>query len=284
MKPAKKTTTPPATRRRIELLATDFDGTLIEQDNEDTPLNPNFFDRLARLRTAGPVTWVINTGRPLDEIEEQLHLRQVPVWPDWVVVLEREIWRVHAQRKRLVSWQEWNERCTIVHNELFATAAPFWREVEIFVRTQTEAVFLEDPSSPIALRAKDHDEAERIHAHLAQLIAGWPGLAISRAHIWFRFSHADYHKGSCLQAVARELDIPRTHVMAIGDNLNDLPMLHLSVAGFIACPSNAAEPVKKQVHRERGYVAQSADIEGVIESLDHFTNLPRKITNSRLTK
>ncbi len=257
-------------RSQLQLISTDFDGTLIEVGAAPQPLHPAFFERLAISREQHPVTWAINTGRTLEELEAQLHLRCAPAWPDWVIVMERQIWRVHAEEKRLLSWEEWNERCTVVHNELFAVTKSFWKELEIYIDKETKTNIIMDSSCPFGLESADEEEADRISAYLEQALASWPDLMPVRNSVWIRFSHKEFHKGSCLQALGAMLKIERENRFAVGDGLNDLAMLQRVVAEHIACPANSDPRVKEHVAKEQGYLAKAEDITGVVEAWDHF--------------
>lgn len=72
------------------------------------------------------------------------------------------------------------------------------------------------------------------------------------------------NKGVALLALAQSLDIPREQVLAVGDNLNDLPMLE--AAGFSVAVANASPVVKEKA----GYVTQGEVAAGVVEALNRF--------------
>lgn len=90
-------------------------------------------------------------------------------------------------------------------------------------------------------------------------------LYVTRSHP--RFAEAvnpACNKGVALAALAQALDIPRQQVMAIGDNLNDLPMLEW--AGLSVAVANASPTVKEKA----GYVTQGAVAQGVVEAINRF--------------
>ncbi len=90
-------------------------------------------------------------------------------------------------------------------------------------------------------------------------------LYVTRSHA--RFAEAvspECNKGTALAALAQSLDIPREKVMAIGDNLNDLPMLQWAGIGVAV---NNAPPVVKEA---AGFVTQASFSQGVIEALQRF--------------
>ncbi|HKI69348.1 MAG TPA: HAD hydrolase family protein, partial [Verrucomicrobiae bacterium] len=94
-----------------------------------------------------------------------------------------------------------------------------------------------------------------------------PGLAVVRNDIYARFSHAACNKGTALAELARRLKIKAEHVFAIGDHLNDLPMLTRTYAHQLAAPANAVEEVKRAVRRQKGYVSNFSCGRGVAQAL-----------------
>lgn len=72
---------------------------------------------------------------------------------------------------------------------------------------------------------------------------------------------AGVNKASAIREVCRRLSIRQEKVVCIGDSGNDIPMLE--IAGFAACPSNAAEKVKELCH----YVSPHASTAGVLDIL-----------------
>jgi hydroxymethylpyrimidine pyrophosphatase-like HAD family hydrolase len=73
-----------------------------------------------------------------------------------------------------------------------------------------------------------------------------------------------------LAELQRLTDITKEETFAVGDNFNDLPMLSLEYARFLACPSNSLEEVKTAVRNQGGFVASEDSGLGVYEALVHF--------------
>jgi hydroxymethylpyrimidine pyrophosphatase-like HAD family hydrolase len=251
---------------QLRMICTDFDGTIAEADHK--PISSAFFKRLAAWRLRGPLYWVINTGRTFDSLQEELVRREVPIWPDWVVAVEREIWLVRDRRG--VGWFEWNRKCETLHTQLFATVQPFWKLVEDYVTSHTRARLVEDPGSPLAIISSCEEEADEISAYITPLLKNWPLLVLVRNSIYFRFSHKFYHKGACLEAIASGMDIHPLQIMAVGDHLKDLPMLERRYAHHLACPGNAVDEVKAKIRAQGGHVATGEVAEGTVEAWDRF--------------
>jgi hydroxymethylpyrimidine pyrophosphatase-like HAD family hydrolase len=254
----------------LRMVCTDFDGTIA--DGDGNPISTEFFDRLVGARRRGKVYWVINTGRTFESLHDELVKRKAPVWPDWAVALEREIWLV--RNRRGVGWFEWNRKCELLHNQLFDAVKPLWKLIEDYIARHTEAHLVEDAGSPVGIIADSEEEADEISAYITPLLQNWPNLVAVRNSIYFRFSHKSYHKGSCLEAIAGGLGVVPSEILAVGDHLNDLPMLERRYAWHLGCPGNAVDEVKEKVQTEGGYVASTRVAEGTVEAWDRFFPLP----------
>jgi hydroxymethylpyrimidine pyrophosphatase-like HAD family hydrolase len=248
------------------LISTDFDGTIF--GDYDTDLFPRFAAWLTETRRTRPVIWAINTGRNWEQLIQEFHRRDATLWPDYVILVERFIHEVHDREPG--SFEEWNSRCLEVHADLFSTHAPVLKKIHTYAKTETDAHVVEDIGSPVGLIARSDEEADQIGEFLASLLPETPDLICVRNSVYFRFAHRSYHKGSCLQALAEALKIPREHIFAAGDHWNDLPMLCRDVAAHVMCPGNAIEDVKRHVRQQGGYVASGEREVGVVEGLRYF--------------
>jgi len=250
----------------LRLLCTDFDGTIAEGDSK--PISSVFFDRLSEWRARGPLYWVINTGRTFESLQQELIRRKAPIWPDWVVAVEREIWLVRERRG--VGWFEWNRKCELLHTQLFESVQPIWKLIEDYISRHTQAKLVEDAGSPLGIIASCEEEADEISAYITPLLLDWPMLVAVRNSIYFRFSHKFYHKGACLEAIANGMGVLPLQIMAVGDHMNDLPMLERRYAHHLACPANAVDEVKKQIQAQGGHVSSANVAEGTVEAWDLF--------------
>src|SRR6266511_3358517 len=100
----------------FKLISTDFDGTFFAEF--ETPPVPEELQRLiGRLQEAG-AKWVINTGRDLSSLLEALARAHLCVRPDYLVLVEREIYA--HEKARYVGWEDWNRTCAQAHQEYCA--------------------------------------------------------------------------------------------------------------------------------------------------------------------
>jgi hydroxymethylpyrimidine pyrophosphatase-like HAD family hydrolase len=77
----------------------------------------------------------------------------------------------------------------------------------------------------------------------------------------------------------RRLDAMRDQVslenlVAVGDHLNDLPMLSGEFARCVVAPDNAVSAVKELVRSQNGYVSHQPWGHGVARGLEHFLGQP----------
>jgi hydroxymethylpyrimidine pyrophosphatase-like HAD family hydrolase len=247
----------------IQLLSTDFDGTLHAEF--ETPPVPEDLQHLIASLQANGLKWVINTGRDLASLMETLGRAQLSIWPDYVVTVEREI---HVRNElEYLPLQEWNQSCDLAHQALFSRVRPDVPQLAEWIQARFRATIYEDPYSPFCLIAGNNGDADVIHAYLQDYCVRVPGLAIVRNDVYARFSHTDFNKGSALGEVARRLGISPSGIAAAGDHLNDLPMLSTRYARWLIAPGNAVPAVKEAVRCQRGHVSEASCGHGVAQGL-----------------
>jgi HAD superfamily hydrolase (TIGR01484 family) len=246
------------------LLSTDFDGTIFaEFENPPVPLR---LERLiGRLQAAGG-KWVINTGREMGSLMEALGRARLSVKPDFLVLVEREIF-LH-ENQRYVALKDWNDACERDHTELFARVKPEVPRLFNWVETRFKATLYEDPWSPFCLIAQSAADAEAVHQYLDGFCAEVPGLVVVRNDVYVRFSHAAYNKGTALRELSRRLGICPANILAAGDHMNDIPMLQPEVAGRLVTPLNGIPLIRDLVLSHGGYVATQHCGHGVADALE----------------
>ncbi len=251
----------------IKLLSTDFDGTVVNHDQQPAVV-PEFFSALIEMRARG-VQWAVNTGRVLWHIEEGLREMNFPVEPDFVLTSEREVFHRGADG-RWLDFGDWNARCTAAHDTLFAQAETLLADIEAYLAAHTRAHPIYEGARLIGLAAESDEEMDGVCAFLEKEVVRVPGFQFMRNTIYVRFCHEDYSKGTALAELARLTGLERGQIFAAGDHYNDLPMLDGRHAQWVACPGNAVEAVKRTVKEAGGFVAQGACSAGILEALRHF--------------
>jgi len=249
----------------IKLISTDFDGTLFAEF-ENPPIPERLVTLLGKLQARG-AKWVINTGRDMSSLMETLARSQIGIQPDYLVLVEREIFQHDGVRYAPVA--DWNGACARDHEALFARVRPEVPSLTDWVNARFHATVYEDAFSPFCLIAGNNGEADVIHRRMDEFCSRFPGLTVVRNDVYARFSHAAYNKGTTLAEISRRLDVKPGEIFAAGDHLNDLPMLQSTFAGHLAAPQNAVPEVKATVQRQSGFVSELPCGHGVAEGLEH---------------
>jgi hypothetical protein len=250
----------------IKLISTDFDGTLLaEFENPPVPLALQ--DLIGHLQARG-AKWVINTGRDLSSLLETLGRAHLAIKPDFLVVVEREIYRHH--QSEYVEHRSWNRACHDAHAELFQRVILDVPRLRAWVEARFAATIYEDAFSPFCLIAERIQDADVIHDYLTAYCREVPKLNVMRNDVYSRFCHEAYDKGTALAEIAGELHVTAAETFAAGDHLNDLPMLTRQHAHWLAAPSNAIDIVKSAVRRQNGHVSAFAHGHGVADGLQTF--------------
>ena len=252
----------------IKLISTDFDGTIFSEF-ETPPIPPNLTELIGTLQSRG-AKWVINTGRDMSSLMESLGRSHIHIQPDYLVLVEREIYE--RQGGRFVSVKPWNDACTADHQTLFARVRLDVPTLSNWINSRFEGSVYEDPHSPLCIIAENNSDMDEIHARLEDYCKTVPGLTVVRNDVYARFSHEAYNKGTALAEITQLLDLNRSQVFAVGDHLNDLPMLKREFARHIATLANAVPEVVAAVRQQGGFVSTLAQGRGVRDALVHFLN------------
>ncbi len=251
----------------MRLLSTDFDGTLIGHGSDGLCV-PSFATALSIHHEKGGL-WAVNTGRSLEHALEGLAIFGGPVEPDFFLTNERHIFR--REGEAWIDHGPWNEDCRARHEDLFLNAGEVFRQIEDMARRQPEKVtVVYEAGVPAGIVTADEETMEVAAGEIDRASVGVADFAYQRNTIYLRFCHRDYHKGSALGELCRLEGIATSDVFAVGDHLNDLPMLDVSYAGMVACPANAIEPVKRVIEKFGGYVAENPWADGVAEAMAYY--------------
>ncbi len=250
----------------IKLISTDFDGTLFAEF-EDPPVPLALQELIGRLQEQG-AKWVINTGRDLSSLMECIGRAHLRVKPDFLVIVERDIY--HHRNSEYVEDAAWNRACAAAHKELFRRVRHDVPRLRAWIEERFKATLYEDAYSPFCLIAERNEDAEAIHEYLVDYSRTVPRLSVVRNDVYSRFSHEAYNKGTSLDEIARQLGVAPAETFAAGDHLNDLPMMSLRHAHFLAAPANAIAAVKDVVRAQNGFVSELSHGHGVAEGLQRL--------------
>ncbi|MEN8694245.1 MAG: HAD hydrolase family protein [Akkermansiaceae bacterium] len=246
----------------------DFDDTLMLGEEHEPRIDPQFFDCIRWVRANYGAAWGICTGRSLPQLVEGLNQAKFPFLPDFAVVREREIY-FPGQFGRWLPDQDWNKACSKDHKKLFRKAKRLLGKMQKFVESETAGKWISVEGDPAGIVATSEAEMARNLAFL-ETLPKMENLSYERNGIYLRFTHSGYRKGTGLLSCAARWGIDAAHILAVGDNFNDLSMLDPSVSGACGCPSNSVEEVKRFVAERGGKVAAKPGSLGVMEVLGHY--------------
>lgn len=209
--------------------------------------------------------WMVNTGRGLDFLLESLLEHSQGVLPDYIGAVEREVF-VH-QSGAYHPVEHWNQHSKSVHQTLFQRHSPLMEEVAEWITSRFQAEVYADPHSPVCLIAQNNEDADQIHSFVDTKLKDYSELAWVRNDIYARFSHANIHKGTILNEVAKIHQCPISGIVAAGDHFNDIPMLNKQFAGHLWAPSNAIPEVHEHLNNQDGFISDFAAGNGVLDGL-----------------
>ncbi len=255
----------------IDLICLDLDGTIVIYDEEPAVLHPG---GIALLNLAGElgVRWCINSGRgyagQLAIIRASVS-RGLSHLPD--AILAGECLVFHRSGNEYAPLDSWNPRVEAqlsrFHEQVQQVVEPYlhdWAE-----RFQLEEVVIE-PFATAFFIGEDGSREYQFGSELEGTTREVPARMVSRNGGWFSVLPEGLGKGSLLSAYQSLRGISPERTLAVGDHMNDLPMLSGAVAHKVACPSNAAPPVREAVCRAGGVVAPLPGPEGTVEILRRF--------------
>jgi hypothetical protein len=250
----------------IQLISTDFDGTLFAEF-ENPPVPTELQQLIGNLQARG-VCWVINTGRDMSSLMETLGRAHLSIRPDFLVLVEREIYRHEASQ--YVSVEDWNRRCHAAHAELFSRVRSDLPRLTAWINARFDATVYEDAFSPFCLIAASNADADAISAHLDGYCRSVPNLTVVRNDVYARFSHTGFSKGTALVEIGRRLGVGSDRTLAAGDHFNDLPMLSRECARYLVAPSNAIDAVKISVREQGGFLSDFPCGAGLAQGIRRF--------------
>lgn len=250
----------------LRLICTDFDGT-IHSDLDSPTIAHEFQELIADFQRQG-VKWVVNTGRGMSDLLQEMKRSCLTVAPDYLVVVEREIY-VRTD-DCFESHARWNDRCTRTHKNLFDRMRADVSGWCAWVSRNFVAEVYEDEWSPFCLIAANAADAAAIVRQLEDWCRPWPELVVISNHVYARLSHVDYHKGSALREVASLCGATPATTFIAGDHLNDLSMLTRDCAHWLVAPENAVPDVKSAVRQAGGWVIEGRASRAVVAGLRRY--------------
>jgi Cof subfamily protein (haloacid dehalogenase superfamily) len=262
----------------VRLVAVDLDGTLL---NDSKRVSGQTVGALKCLTGAG-VRVVIASARPPRSVRHvyaelgldtwQINYNGALVWdePARRAVFHRPIDPavvrdiVQAARRRfprlLVSCEILDRWCTDRFDPAYATETARLFPPDVVAPLET---FCTEPITKLMLQG-DPAVLSALEPTLRALASGAGVVVIRGDPDLVQITHASASKGAALRTVAGHYGVPMEQVMAIGDAVNDVPMLE--AAGVAVAMDNAHADVK----RVADWVAPSNNDHGVHAALERY--------------
>lgn len=246
------------------LISLDYDETLRTHDPAN-PVPPEFYELMRCWRGLG-IRWGINTGRTLPYLCQEF-LPHAPFLPDFICTCERYAY-VAQPDGTLQPLREHNARCHEHNMAVRKRVAPGFHAVLQDIRcSQPELQWIIAPTDPLSVEAEDSATMDTLMSRLAPFICTLHGVAPQRAGRYMRLADDRYCKGTAMQTVAQQWQVPPSRWLMLGDGHNDLHAFRLFPEAFCAAPQNAHPEVRAWLRENGGYLSSSP---GVMEILQHW--------------
>jgi hydroxymethylpyrimidine pyrophosphatase-like HAD family hydrolase len=168
------------------------------------------------------------------------------------------------------SLKDWNETCDLAHDALFERCRGLLTEIRTWVAANPGVDLLPDAADPEGIVTVDEATMDRAVVFLEKARRAYTDFSYQRNTVYLRFCHMDYHKGSALECLAKELNLSPAEILAAGDHHNDLSMLNPAVASMLACPGNAVQEVHSAVRAAGGFSSKHHFGQGTAEGIFHY--------------
>lgn len=255
---------------RIKLIALDFDGTLLETTAGDEAFHPDAIAYLNACAEHG-IAWCSSSGRhlksQLDALEAS-RARGLEHMPLALIVAESLLYEYRdgefipdaawnePLETRTRNFQKTVQHCCEPHLEAWLARYPILRHTRDDIYTAFEL-----ESEPAA------EAFFQVFQAACQDVAGGR-LFFNRT--WVAALPDGIDKSTGMGRLRERFGFAPEQILAIGDELNDLPMLDGRHAHWVGCPSNANDEVKRLVSTHGGIIADAVAGAGSAQVIRHF--------------
>lgn len=250
--------------RRVSLVVTDVDGTLVTPDKV---LTRRAIAAVERLHTSG-IAFSICSSRPpfgLRMLVEPLQLKLpfggynagaiVEPDPPRLTLVEQRLIPPEAAKQAVTMFRENGIDCWVFSGNEWLIVNPAGDHVDretgtvetppTVVAEFTDAHFA--AVGKIVGPSKDHDRLARLTAAMQVALAGRANVARSQPY-YCDVIPPGIDKGRLVDLLAERLGVPRGEILVLGDMENDLQMFRK--AGFAVAMGNASDAVKRAAQAE----------------------------------
>ena len=253
----------------IKLIVTDLDGTLVGNDNE-LAFSSRLAELIAQYRSRYNTIWAICSGRFASSVRSSVEsLQQMGLDPDYVIARNAFVYSTAGYK-----WSPkhtWN-LSTRIHMALgffyVKSAMRDWqREIN---KSFKNVICVYHSRHRFCLRFRNQEDADAGAVFLRRKAKEFRHLRVYQYLSEVEVRSVTYTKGMAVEDLAARSGITPSETLCIGNAASDLSMLGVSCAGMTGCPANAEMDVIDLVHQNKGYIATSKSMEGVVEILSGY--------------
>ncbi len=255
----------------IKLIATDMDGTLLDENNR---LPADFFNTLEKLNEKN-IKFVVASGRPYVTLRENFK----PYSDHIYFICDNGAYIVEPDRDPIISIIDKNDVNAIVKASenipnslvmLCGTKATYIKECSEEMKAEINKYYLNQKFVDDLIDINDdifkiticdfNDSSKNSFPILNPLFGDKYKLAVS-GKVWLDINNKGVNKGDALKEIQRNFDISYNETMAFGDFYNDIELLQAAEYSFVM--KNANEDMKQYGK----YIAESNADNGVIKAI-----------------
>jgi Cof subfamily protein (haloacid dehalogenase superfamily) len=258
-----------------KLIATDLDGTLL---NDQKKINPNNAEYIKKALDLG-VKIVLCSGRShfsIHAFEEELNLVKLENYG--IGLNGSMIYNSHTKLpirhllldnssavKVLKELEQFNLEVVVFTGTTWIINVPKEKSRFYSVTTNEEFEIISDLTkididvSKIIIIG-ENSKLKEIESYMKDFLGGLCNVCFTQTN-FLEFTNIDAHKGAALKVLAEHLGISMKEVIAVGDNYNDITMLQ--EAGVGVAVSNAEDDVKKVAD----YITKSSNNDGALKEI-----------------
>lgn len=258
----------------IKLIATDMDGTLLDENGK---LPKNFFETLHKLNEQN-IKFVVASGRPYVTLRENFK----PYSDELSFICDNGAYIVEPGRKPIISIIDKNDVNAIINVAkdipnssviLCGTKATYLKECSKEMKSEIDKYYLNQEFVDDLTKVDDdifkiticdfNDSSKNSFPILNPLFGNKYKLAVS-GKVWVDINNKGINKGDALKEIQSNFDISYDETMAFGDFYNDIELLQ--AAGYSFVMKNANDDMKQYGK----YIAESNTDNGVIKAIEEY--------------
>lgn len=263
--------------KEIQMLAMDFDNTLYDHNEGKATIHPELLTYLKLFIEQGGYAGIV-TGRRLYDMQLLFEIMDIP-WgtPYFNYYIYRESFVDFVEDGTQTSWEEYNLPARKRISDSMYRLGHYAGDWQARMAEHGLEVASWDLYGDFALeyRMESPEQAQKAIPLLQDLLAT-EGLEeeyhIHRNVRLATIIDGQSGKGNVLHAAAQHVGLAPHQVLAIGDSLNDLPMMKPEMGFVPGCVGNADQPLIDAVMARKGYIGKGRATDSILDIIDQLAD------------